>query len=119
MGQLELHHGRDGRQAGGDILGGLGHLSPISAVGSTQVVPSFLDGVGEASHHVQVRVKLDLPRTVKQDERIVGKLRELLHQPVNILDEMLHTVDEAAIRPPVLHLLHVVKRDQVSDVYKH
>jgi len=63
-----------------------------------------------------VRVELDLAGTVEKDKRVVGKVVELVHEPVNVLDEVLHTVDEASVRSPILSLLDIVEGDQIANV---
>jgi len=63
-----------------------------------------------------MRVEFDLARAVEQDEGIFCEFLELFHQPIYVLDEVLHTVDEASIWTILQLLLYIVERDQVTDV---
>jgi hypothetical protein len=48
---------------------------------------------------------------IEQNKGVVCKFIELINEPVDVLNEVLHAVDKSTIGPKVLELLDIVEGD--------
>lgn len=74
------------RKTGCDILGRLVQESAVGAIDSAKIKAILRDSRAESRHYVKVWVELNLPRTVKDDERVISEGIKLLNQPFNVLN---------------------------------
>ena len=116
MGEAHLHHSRDRSEASSDVLCWLVQVCAVATIGRTEIEAVFCDRRTQPLHYIQVRVEFYLTRAVKEYKAVLGKIIQLIYQPVNVFDEVLHAVDEATVGPPVLKLLYVLQRDQITNV---
>ena len=70
----------------------------------------------DGRHDWDVCVQLNLAGAVKDEVVIVAESLQLFLQPIQVIGQELHGVDEAAIRPKVKLLHHILNRHKVADV---
>lgn len=63
-----------------------------------------------------MRVELNLAGTIKNYERVVRELGDVVDEVINVLYQILHTVDQPAVWPIVHQLLNIVESYHVSYV---
>ncbi len=73
----------------------------------------ILDHIPE---HIQVRVELNLPWTVKEYIIVSTYLIKLLLQPLGIVHQILHTVYQSPIGSQFHLLHHIIQSNQLPDV---
>ena len=61
-------------------------------------------------------VELNLPWTVKNNERVVCKLRNVVYKVINMLYQILHAVDQTTVGSIVHQLLHIIKGYHVANI---
>jgi|DEB19_MinimDraft_2_1074335.scaffolds.fasta_scaffold59496_1 hypothetical protein len=91
-------------------------MGAICTIHGTNVEAIFAHRLCKSSHHVKMTVELDLSGTVEEHEAVICKLTQFLQKPVYVIYQMLHTIHEATIGPPIFHLLHIVQTDQIPHV---
>ena len=114
--QLELDHGGEGQQGAGDELGGVRCECGVDEVHATQADAPRLDRIGQRAHDRHVRVELDLARAVEKEVLVVAVLVQLVFEPLQVLEEVFHAIEEAAVRPELEFLHDVVQGDQLAHV---
>eukprot|EP00315_Gephyrocapsa_oceanica_P039668 CAMPEP_0185474374 /NCGR_PEP_ID=MMETSP1366-20130426/1989_1 /TAXON_ID=38817 /ORGANISM="Gephyrocapsa oceanica, Strain RCC1303" /LENGTH=316 /DNA_ID=CAMNT_0028081265 /DNA_START=138 /DNA_END=1085 /DNA_ORIENTATION=- len=114
--QLEHRHGGEAGEHAGHELWRVLQEGRVDQVDRGEPKPHALQLGDDAAHCGHVRVELDLARAVKQDVLVPAEVVEFRLEPVNVVDEVLHRVDEPAVRaqPQLAH--HVLERHEVADV---
>ncbi len=87
--------------------------------GAQSDAEALLQHGGQHLHRVVVRVQLDLAGAVDEQVGVLLLLRQTrypLLQPVEVLDQELHAVDEAAVGPEAEFVHDVLELDKLGDV---
>ena len=98
MGHFEADHRRQRREAARDVLTRAGGELHVEAVDSTRSDIMRSQVIGQRTETGNMRVELDLARTVEQQVVVVSERRELLAEPVlEGVFEVFHAVEEGAV----------------------
>lgn len=116
-GQLQGHGGRERHEQATHVLRMVAKKVNVEEVDRADGDPQGGEHSCELLHHVNMRVELDLPRAVEEYIVVLRKVVELLLQPVDVEQKVLHAVDKSSVRAELKLLHHVLQLNQVADVH--